>query len=102
MCVSAEGEKHDGAKTLQEISQPHLPQLPSKQPDLPPPPSPPPSSPGRPVHYSNYPERLDRMEKTKRRSGAEQEGRLEVLEGQEGVMGMERGGIFFLQRQQMG
>lgn len=61
----------------------------------------PPSSPGRPVHYSNYPERLDRMEKTKRRGGAEQEGRLEVLEGQEGVMGMEMGGVgffFFLQR----
>lgn len=32
------------------------------------------------------------MEKTKRRGGAEQEGRLEVLEGQERVMGME---IFF-------
>lgn len=36
------------------------------------------------------------MEKTKRRDGAEQEGRLEVLEGQEGLMGMGGlGGIFF-------
>lgn len=36
------------------------------------------------------------MEKTKRRDGAEQEGRLEVLEGQEGVMGMGGlGGNFF-------
>lgn len=61
-----------------------------------------PSPPSRPVHYSNCPERLDRMEKTKRKEAVEQDGRLEVLEGQDGVMGILGGrGFVVLQRQQI-